>query len=144
MRLDFLVPLLLVAAVACGGDDDDGGGGGDDGDTADAGSETDAGETPDDAGSPDAAPEEDGGPTGADCGGIATLMCEDTQFCDYANDSCGATDETGKCMPRPSSCDAEGPPVCGCDGQRYESECLANRAGTDVSQVSDCRPSASP
>lgn len=134
MRLDYLRPLLLIAVVACGGDDD----GQDDG-ALDGGTQADA--SPADAGRPDsgadAAPSMDGGSTGEVCGGLLNVKCLETHFCDWVNDSCGSGDEQGVCQPRPTECTSE-PQVCGCDGQRYEGECEAHKAGVDVAAVSIC------
>lgn len=130
MRLDYLCPLFLVVAFACGGDDDD--------DTtidAAAGEPADAGTgTGADAG------DGDGGTTATLCGGIQGLECEDPEYCDWDDDSCGAADNAGACLPRPSDCDRQGPAVCGCDGMRYDNACLAARAGADVSALSSCGP----
>ena len=49
---------------------------------------------------------------------------------------CGAGDQTGTCQKRPDAC-ALGCPapeyqVCGCDGEKYCSECDAQAAGVDA------------
>jgi hypothetical protein len=144
MRLDSLCPLLLIVAVACGGDDDET----EDGSTADAGSTSDAGDmAPDggdtpDGGSQDAAPDQDGGAVGDPCGGLLNLQCDAVHYCEWEDDSCGQGDVPGICIPRPSDCQMDPPAVCGCDGRRYDSECEAHRAGTDVAQISVCGPGA--
>lgn len=62
-------------------------------------------------------------------------------YCDYSSNNCGATDETGRCMPRPESC----PPLlvpertCGCDGNVYSSPCEVALAGADLDQSGACR-----
>jgi hypothetical protein len=146
MRLDFLLPMVLLAAVACGGDDDDAN---DDGGTGDGGGSMDAGgTTPDggggDAGQPDAGPGADGGGTGNKCGGTTDLKCDDEHYCDWEDDSCGVDGTTGRCMPRPSTCEPVKPQVCGCDGNAYENACVAQKAGTDIAQVGICTPTAAP
>ncbi len=140
MRLDYLRPLVLIAVVACGGDDDgapDDDGGSDDGAAADA-SPADAGGGD---GGADAASEMDGGATGDVCGGLLSIKCLETHFCDWEPDSCGAGDKQGVCMPRPRECVRE-PGLCGCDGQRYEGECEAHKAGVDVAEIGICDPAA--
>jgi hypothetical protein len=138
MRLDFLCSILLIAAVACGGDDD---GTDDEGTGDDDGMTIDAGEAGSDAGAgSDAAPALDGGVTGDDCGGFANRKCAETHFCDWRDDSCGVADKPGECQPRPADCEAEPPPVCGCDGLQYDNACEAEKAGTDVAQLSACSP----
>ena len=65
--------------------------------------------------------------------------CSDGTFCDFeVSFACGGEDLFGRCVPRPSTC-AVGPPVCGCDGALYESECEAAQAGTDVGSPEVCR-----
>ena len=79
---------------------------------------------------------------GAACGGRDGVTCGPDQYCDFALNSCGATDETGRCMPRPANC----PPqlvaerTCGCDGVVYSSACEATLAGTDLNENGTCRP----
>ena len=140
MRLDFLCSFLLIVAVACGGDDDgtgdDGTGDDDDGVVIDAGDEDD----PDAGRGADAAPSTDGGVTGDDCGGLVNRKCAETHFCDWEDDSCGVADMPGVCQPRPTECEPERDPVCGCDGLQYENACEAEKAGTDLAQLSACKP----
>ncbi len=134
MRLDYLRPLLLIAVVACGGDDD----GSPDDDSSDDGSQADA--SPADAGRPDAGPDAaplDGGNTGEACGGLLNVKCLETHFCDWETDSCGSGDEQGVCQPRPTECEPA-PQVCGCDAVRYEGECEAHKAGSDIAAISIC------
>ncbi|HKE14650.1 MAG TPA: hypothetical protein VKB80_07290 [Kofleriaceae bacterium] len=143
MRLDFLLPLVLLAAVACGGDDDDdSNGGGNDASTDAGGTIPDGGGG--DAGQADAAPGTDGGGTGNKCGGSTDLKCDDQHFCDWEDDSCGINGDTGRCMPRPADCGPVKPQVCGCDGNAYENLCEAQKAGTDQTQIGICQPTASP
>jgi len=83
---------------------------------------------------------DDGGPgSGATCGGFGGLQCPDSEFCDYATDSCGAADETGTCRARPTTCGAFPQPTCACDGMIYDSVCDANRAGVDVRGGGGCK-----
>lgn len=75
------------------------------------------------------------------CGGFAGFTCADDEYCDYEpSQMCGAGDQMGKCLPRPTSCPLGCPAPqyqpCGCDGQSYCSECDAQKAGVDVSEGS--------
>ena len=65
------------------------------------------------------------------CGGKQGLQCAGDQWCDY-DSACGFADQLGVCRPRPTACDADCPGVCGCDGNFYCNECVANGAGVDV------------
>ncbi len=77
--------------------------------------------------------------SGGDCGGIAGLVCADTDFCNYPDDTyCGAADQLGTCEPRPEACAAVYEPVCGCDGNDYGNACTANSAGVDVAADGEC------
>ncbi len=80
----------------------------------------------------------DGGGTGRACGGFAGTSCTANEFCDFARNSCGATDEQGTCRTRPDACDDLFAPVCGCDGVVHSSACEANAAGTDVNASGGC------
>lgn len=66
--------------------------------------------------------------------------CLDDELCDYPDDSfCGGDDSGGVCVARPTDCPLPGGvTVCGCDGNDYDDECLANLAGTDVAALGSC------
>jgi hypothetical protein len=75
---------------------------------------------------------------GAACGARGTAPCVGNVYCDWADDSCGATDTAGICTVRPDVCDATVDYVCACDGQVYANACLAAAAGTDVNGNGGC------
>ncbi|MET0592262.1 MAG: hypothetical protein ABW133_06160 [Polyangiaceae bacterium] len=82
----------------------------------------------------------DAGPE-VQCGGFASLKCPDPtkSFCDYPETAeCGAGDVPGVCKPRPASCAAGGPTVCGCDGKSYLNACEAHAGGTDDHPNGSC------
>jgi hypothetical protein len=54
--------------------------------------------------------------------------------------SCGFADQTGTCQLRSPVCPNVIQPVCGCDGNIYGNECLAQAAGVDVSVNNSCTP----
>ena len=115
MRI-FVFGLALVAVLAaCGGHDRS---------------------TAPDGGAADAAGD---GTQGGSCGGLAGRRCSAVEYCDYPDGSCGAADQTGTCKRRPEVCPAvAGPPICGCDGAVYSSECAAYLNGTDLNASGGC------
>ncbi len=72
------------------------------------------------------------GSSGTQCGGKTGGTCEDDEFCDFAQDSCGFADESGVCRTRPTQCPDEADVPCACDGENYWSACEAARHGSDI------------
>jgi hypothetical protein len=106
------------------------------------GCEDDGGQSPPDAplGQIDASPPD--APPGNVCGGGGDLDCPATQYCDYAENGCGAADETGVCRDRPIGCPDTAALVfqahCGCDRVVYGNDCDAYAAGTDLNRYGSC------
>lgn len=115
--------LGLCLLVACGSDDR----------TPTA--EPDAATTP----TPDAPPVASDGAGVRSCGGFASAKCVADEYCDYAENTCGAADLAGICKQRPVACpvvpDHE---VCGCDGKAHATECAAQADGTDLNANGTC------
>lgn len=59
-----------------------------------------------------------------------------TGYCEFTDAACGGL---GMCTPIPTSCVAgDVQPVCGCDGQEYESKCQAAKSGVSVHNEGKC------
>lgn len=62
-------------------------------------------------------------------------FCDGTETCERPDGFCRGP---GSCRPRPDRCDGDPAPVCGCDGNDYDSACAAYMAGTSVDSVGAC------
>lgn len=78
------------------------------------------------------------GACGEACGGLEGLSCPEGQYCNFADGSCGAADQTGECAAVPEVCSEEFAPVCGCDDQTYDNACFAAAAGVSVVREGAC------
>ena len=74
-------------------------------------------------------------PAQLSCNGPQDNPCPATHYC--ASLSCNTP---GQCLPRPESCTKLDTPVCGCDGQTYQSLCEAHRAGVGLYSNTACAP----
>jgi hypothetical protein len=79
-----------------------------------------------------------GSGSGRPCGGFSGGLCTSNEFCDFGRNTCGVTDEQGTCRQRPTACDDQFAPVCGCDGVVHSNQCDANASGADVDASGSC------
>jgi len=61
--------------------------------------------------------------------------CMSGEYCAKTESAC---DDTGVCDPMPDSCPGILSPVCGCNGNSFASECLANLKGVSVDRAGPC------
>jgi len=75
------------------------------------------------------------------CGGMMGAICKTPgDYCHMTIAAqCGAADQTGTCQPKPEACTMDYSPVCGCDGQTYSNECVANSNGISAAYAGECR-----
>ncbi|MBX3158390.1 MAG: hypothetical protein KF773_20640 [Deltaproteobacteria bacterium] len=67
------------------------------------------------------------------------VRCAADEFCDFSRNGCGNLNaDVGRCAKRPTTCDNNLEPVCGCDGKIHGNACDANASGTDVSAAGGC------
>jgi hypothetical protein len=88
-------------------------------------------------GGPGPGPGNDGG-SGRACGGFNPQPCAADELCDFPRNSCGAADEGGTCVKRPTGCPDIFQPTCGCDGQMHDNACEAAAVGADVNANGTC------
>lgn len=77
------------------------------------------------------------------CGGKSCNSddeCEPTEFCQRD----GACQGPGVCEAKPDACPPKDKIVCGCDGQTYESVCIAHVYGVSIDLEQPCELNAQP
>ncbi len=73
---------------------------------------------------------------GPRCGGADNILCGDEEFC-RVQDGCDP-EADGVCRETPTSCSEVDDPVCGCDGETYLNQCMADMAGVPVRHTGIC------
>lgn len=74
------------------------------------------------------------------CGGENGGNCEDGQYCHFEPNSACGTPKGGQCKDKPAACDQAEALVCGCDGETYNNECMANMQGVSAASEGACKP----
>ncbi len=70
--------------------------------------------------------------------------CAEGSFCLLPADAACEEGARGECVPRPTRCDEDDSPVCGCDGETYESACAAHAEGISIVAAGSCAPMPQP
>ena len=73
------------------------------------------------------------------CGGPASLLCDEPMFCKFPDGRCGESEGFGECAERPQLCTKIYLPVCGCDRKTYSNACVAHTAGQSVAHDGACK-----
>lgn len=80
------------------------------------------------------------GKEGDECSGFGLAPCGEGPACMFTEEAqCGATDAPGKCLKTgPAFCPEVILPICGCDGNTYQNDCIAASKGVSVASQGAC------
>jgi len=77
---------------------------------------------------------------GGACDAAQNLVCASGLFCEMSAKACSMRGSSGTCQISPQQCVAISSPVCGCDGNTYQNDCIRRAKGQSLTHPGACGP----